>query len=77
MLDLKSFLLGIAGAVIAAAVWVLVSFVLPLYAPILIDKRGMPFVDDDIWAYKTVLASQREIGQVITQHKLIPPSGPR
>ena len=43
MLDLKSFLLGIAGAVIAAAVWVLVSFVLPLYAPILIDKRGVPF----------------------------------
>jgi hypothetical protein len=41
MLYLKGFLLGIAGAVIAAAVWVLVSFVLPLYAPMLIDKRGI------------------------------------
>lgn len=41
MIYVKSFLFGIAGAVAAAVLWIIVSFVLPMWAPYVIGRlRG-------------------------------------
>jgi len=43
MVYLKTVLVGIGGAVVAAVLWIVVSFVLPIFVPMLVDrmlKRG-------------------------------------
>jgi hypothetical protein len=38
MLYVKSFLVGIGGAVVAAVLWIVVSFVLPIFMPMLVRR---------------------------------------
>jgi hypothetical protein len=38
MLYVKSVLVGVIGAIAAAVLWMIVSFVLPLYVPMLVDR---------------------------------------
>jgi hypothetical protein len=38
MVYLKSFLVGIGGAIVAALLWIVVAFLLPLYWPMLVDR---------------------------------------
>jgi len=43
MIYVKSVLFGIGGAIVAAVIWIMVSFVLPIFMPMLVDrmlKRG-------------------------------------
>ena len=43
MIYVKSFLFGIGGAIVAGLFWIVVSFVLPIFLPMLVDrvlKRG-------------------------------------
>jgi len=34
----KSFVIGIAGGIVAAVLWVLVSFIVPVFAPMLVGR---------------------------------------
>jgi hypothetical protein len=38
MVYIKSILIGVAGAVVAVVLWILVSFVLPLFGPMLFAR---------------------------------------
>ena len=48
MLYLKSFLVGIVGAIVAVVLWIVVSLVLPLFVPMLIDRSSIPMLIDPI-----------------------------
>ncbi len=38
MLYLKSSLVGIGGAIVATSLWIVVSFVLPIFMPMLVNR---------------------------------------
>ena len=38
MIYVKSVLFGIGGAIVAAVIWIMVSFVLPIFMPMLVDR---------------------------------------
>jgi hypothetical protein len=56
MIYVKSFLFGIGGAVVAAVLWILVKFVLPMWAPYVIGRlrgtggmSGGYITSDSVW----------------------------
>ena len=58
LIYIKSFLFGIGGAIVASVLWIVVTFVIPIYVPYVIGRvRGVGGISSAYLSSGSVLAA--------------------